>query len=116
MPNPIPPTWNLNEYCHFHQKSSHKTNNCLCLKHEIHDVIDNGTLLNPNIITKPSIRKNLLPNYHRSPPSYQNWVQTNDIEWDCLKLKETVEVNAIEVQEIWDEEYEVLSGGSFPKE
>ena len=28
MPDPIPSTWNLNEYCHYHQKSGHKTNNC----------------------------------------------------------------------------------------
>ena len=67
MPNPIPPTWNLNEYCHYHQKSSHKTNNWFCLKHEIQDLIDNRTLSNSNIITKPNIRKNPLPNYHRAP-------------------------------------------------
>ena len=35
MPNPVPPTWNLNEYCHFHQNSGHKTDNCFCLKHGI---------------------------------------------------------------------------------
>ena len=59
MPNPVPPTWNLNEYYHFHQKSGHKTNNCFCLKYEIQDLINNGNLPNPNIITKPNIRKNL---------------------------------------------------------
>ena len=64
MPNPIPHTWNLNEYCHFHKKSSHKIDNCFCLKHEIQDLIDNETLPNPNIITKPRIRKNPLPDYH----------------------------------------------------
>ena len=25
IPNLVSPTWNLNEYCHFHQKSDHKT-------------------------------------------------------------------------------------------
>ena len=64
MPNPIPHTWNLNEYCHFHKKSSHKIDNCFYLKHEIQDLIDNETLPNPNIITKPRIRKNPLPDYH----------------------------------------------------
>ncbi|KAL0008839.1 hypothetical protein SO802_010341 [Lithocarpus litseifolius] len=54
MPNPIPPTWNLNEYCQFHQKPDHKIDTCFCLKQEIQDLIDNGALLNPNIITKPS--------------------------------------------------------------
>ena len=56
VPNPIPTTWNLNEYCHFHQKPGHKTDNYFHLKHEIQDLIDNGTLPNPNIITKPNIR------------------------------------------------------------
>ena len=60
MPNPITPTWNLNEYCHYHQKSGHKTENFFHLKHEIHDLIDNGTLPNPNIIIKPNIRKKTL--------------------------------------------------------
>ena len=35
-------------------------------------------------------------------------MQIDKIEWDCLKLIESVEVNAIEVQGIWDEEDEVL--------
>ena len=47
-------------------------------------------------------------NYHRTPPSYQNWVLIVEIEWDCLKLIETVDVNAVEVQGIWDEEDEAL--------
>ena len=64
MPNHIPPTWNLNKYCHFHQKSDHKIENCFPLKHEIQDLIDNGNFANPEIITKPSIRKNPLLNYH----------------------------------------------------
>ena len=110
MPNPIPPTWKLNEYCHYHQKSGHKTDNCFRLKHEIQNLIDNGTLPNPNIITKPNIRKNAFPDYHRAPPPYQNWVQINEIEWNCLKLIETtsVNINNVEVQGIWDEEDEVV--------
>ena len=56
MPNLVPLTWNLNEYCHFHKKSGHKTDNCFHLKHKIQDLIANGTLPNPNI-TKPNIRK-----------------------------------------------------------
>ena len=110
MPNPIPPIWNLNEYCHYHKKFDHKTDNCFHLKHEIQDLIDNGTLLNPNIIPKPNIRKNHFPNYCKAPPPYQNWVQIDEIEWDCSKLIETtnVNINAVEVQGIWDEEDEVL--------
>ena len=63
MPNPIPSTWNLNEYYHYHQKTGHKTDYCFLLKHEIQDLIDNGTLPNPNIITKPNIRKNPFLDY-----------------------------------------------------
>ena len=51
---------------------------------------------------------NPLPNYHKAPPSYQNWVQIDEIEWDCSKLIKTVEVNIVEVQGIWDEEDEFL--------
>ena len=43
---------------------------------------------------------NPLPDYHRAPPSYQNWVQIDEIEWDCSKLIKTVEVNIVEVQGI----------------
>ena len=52
-----------------------------------------------------NIRKNPLPDYHRAPPPYQNWVQIDEIEWDCSKLIETtdVNINVIRVQVIWDE-------------
>ena len=51
-----------------------------------------------------------MPDYHGAPPSYQSWVQVDEVEWDCLKLIETtnVNINAIEVQGIWDGEDEVL--------
>ena len=35
-------------------------------------------------------------------------MQIDEIEWDCSKLIEIVEVNTVEVQGIWDEEDEVL--------
>ena len=46
----------------------------------------------------------------RAPPPYQNWVQVDKIGWDCSKLIEAtnVNINAVEVQGIWDEEDEVL--------
>ena len=108
--NPIPPAWNLNEYCHYHKKFGHKTDNCFRLKHEIQYLIDNETLSNPNIITKPNIRKSPLLDYHRAPPSYQNWVQLDEIEWDFLRLIGTtnININAVEVQGIQDEEDELL--------
>ena len=108
MANPIPPTWNLNEYCHYRQKFGHKTDNCLRVKHEIQDLIDNGALSNPNIITKPNTRKNPLPDYHKASLPYQNWVQVDEVEWDCSKLIETTNVNDVKVLGIWNEEDEVL--------
>ena len=113
MPNFVPPTWNLNKYWHFHQKSGHKTDNCFHLKHKIQELIDNRTFPNPNIITKPSIRKNPLPNYHRAPPSYQIWVQIDEVKWDCSKLIETIEVNVVEVQGIWDDKDEIWQNGGY---
>ena len=35
-------------------------------------------------------------------------MQIDEIEWDCSKLIESMEVNVVEVQGIWDEEDEVL--------
>ena len=109
--NPIPSAWNLNEYFHYHKKFGHKTNNCFRLKHEIQYLIDNETLSNPNIITKPNIKKNPLPDYHRASHPYQNWVQIDEIEWDCSNLIETTNdnINTVEVQRILDEEDEVLN-------
>ena len=120
MPNPVPPIWNLNEYYHFHKKSGHKIDNCFLLKHEIQDLIDNETLPNTNVITKPNIRKNPLPDYHQAPPLYQNCVQVEEVDWDYFKLIEVVEVNMVEIQGICDEEDEDLKSaitvwGILPK-
>ena len=112
MPNPVPPTWNLNEYCHFHKKLGHKTDNCFRFKHEIQELIDNGTLPNLNIITKPNIRKNPLPDYHRAAPLYQNYVLVEEVDWDCSKLIEVVDVNMVQIQGKWDEEDENLKSAT----
>ena len=47
-------------------------------------------------------------------------MQIDETKWDCSKLIYTVEVNAMEVQGIWDEEDEVLKNavavwGILPK-
>ena len=47
-------------------------------------------------------------------------MQIDEIKWDCSKLIKIVEVNALEVQGIWDEEDEVLKNavavwGILPK-
>ena len=46
--------------------------------------------------------------------------QIDEIKWDCSKLIETIEVNMVEVQGIWDEEDEILKNvmavwGILPK-
>ena len=47
FPNPIPPNWNRNDHCAFHQMIEHKTNNCLRLKHDVQDLIDKGVIAKP---------------------------------------------------------------------
>ena len=47
-------------------------------------------------------------------------MQINEIKWDCSKLIETMDVNAVEVQGIWVEEDEILKNevamwGILPK-
>ena len=61
-----------------------------------------------------------MPDYHQAPLPYQNLVQIDEIEWNCSKLIETIEVNAVEVQGIWDDEDEILKNkvamlGILPK-
>lgn len=36
------PWYKENEFYEFHRQSEHKTNGCMLLKHEIHDLIDDG--------------------------------------------------------------------------
>ena len=104
MPNPVPPTWNLNEYCHFHQNFGHKTENCFYLKDEVQDLIDSGTLPNLNIIIKPNISKNPLSGLSSSS-SFVSKLVAGRIDSKLIKI---VEVNAVEVQGIWDEKDEIL--------
>jgi hypothetical protein len=46
-PNPLPKHWDRNLYCHFHQRSSHNTDDCLQLKHEIQDFINQNVIILP---------------------------------------------------------------------
>ena len=71
-------------------------------------MIDNEIVPNPNIITKPNIRKNPLLDYHRAPPPYQNCVQVEEVDQDYSKLIEVVEVSMVEIQGIWDAKDEDL--------
>ncbi|KAI8568233.1 hypothetical protein RHMOL_Rhmol02G0182800 [Rhododendron molle] len=54
--------YNANAYCAFHQMPSHLTEACFYLRHEIQDLIDNGSVQVP---PKPNVISNSLPK-HRS--------------------------------------------------
>lgn len=42
LPDPLPPRWNLNVYCQFHQNGGHTT--CRNLKKKMKDLIDEGKI------------------------------------------------------------------------
>lgn len=46
-PYSIPPCWNTNEFCAFHHSVGHNTDNCMWLRNEIQNLIDQ------NVIPKP---------------------------------------------------------------
>src|SRR2546425_2345249 len=62
LPNPLPPSFNQQAYCDFHQTRGHDTNNCKRLKHEVQDLIEQGKIPDPEQ-GQPSTRKNPLPNF-----------------------------------------------------
>src|SRR3989442_4263519 len=62
LPNPLPPSFNQQAYCEFHQARGHDTNNCKRLKHEVQDLIEQGKIPDPEQ-GQPSTRKNPLPNF-----------------------------------------------------
>ncbi|KAL0011010.1 hypothetical protein SO802_006118 [Lithocarpus litseifolius] len=86
----------------------------------IEDAINSGQLEKGE--SKPLIKKTYGGGAATSKASnlVNNWVQVEEIDWNCSKLIETVEVNVVEVQEIWDEEDEMLKSavamwGILPK-
>ncbi|KAI8572790.1 hypothetical protein RHMOL_Rhmol01G0227700 [Rhododendron molle] len=53
-PNVLPADYNPNLFCSFHQMPGHHTDKCYHLRHEIQDLIDDGTVQvppKPNIIS-----------------------------------------------------------------
>ena len=61
LPQSIPPGWNLNERCDYHQNLGHKTDNCVALRHAVQDLIDTKKISDPSV---PNVARNPLPNHH----------------------------------------------------
>ena len=59
--NPLPKSYNANEYCEYHQGAGHKTDACKNLRHRIQDLVDSGDII--PIDAKPNINTNPLPRH-----------------------------------------------------
>ena len=64
----------------------------------------------PTSSPSPILERNLHPIIIGLLLHIKYWVQVDEIEWDCSKLIEitNVDINAVEVQGIWEEEDEFL--------
>ena len=47
LPDPLPPKHDPAKYCAFHQQTSHDTDSCVRLRHEIQNLIDNKVIAPP---------------------------------------------------------------------
>ncbi|XP_057986706.1 uncharacterized protein LOC131171253 [Hevea brasiliensis] len=81
-PNPLPPNYNANLYCQFHQTHGHDTDRCFRLKHEVQDLIDAKKIADPE--NRPNTRTNPMPNHNLDEPRS---VMTIDI-WDSSSDEE----------------------------
>ena len=43
----------LQEWCEYHQAHGHPTDNCYTIKNKLQDLIDSGTIPNPNVVKNP---------------------------------------------------------------
>ena len=74
LPNPNPPNpntsdYNPNKHCKFHQNLKHSTDSCMCLKHEIQNLIDSEKITDPEK-SNPNQNTKINPflNYPNVPP------------------------------------------------
>ena len=75
IPNPLPPKFDVNKRCAYHQGPSHDTDNCFGLRHAIQDLIDNKVIAPP---TRPSITNNPLPNHNFGKGPRINFLMTKE--------------------------------------
>jgi hypothetical protein len=57
-PDPLLNNWNTNLYCLFYQRTGHSTDECMHLKHEIQDLIDNDVIPKPRLTNQPNVHQN----------------------------------------------------------
>ena len=68
-PNPNLPGYDPNHYCKFHQVTGHSTNSCMCLKHEIQNLIDSGKITDPKKSNpNQNLKTNPFLNHPNIPP------------------------------------------------
>ncbi|KAG5544329.1 hypothetical protein RHGRI_016922 [Rhododendron griersonianum] len=79
-PQNIPPNLNQNVYCDFHQMHGHTTDNCICLRHEIQNLIDNKVIDTPPS-DKPNTMTNPLPQ-HNAPFHINQITQVKSQDFD----------------------------------
>ncbi|XP_028077313.1 uncharacterized protein LOC114279294 [Camellia sinensis] len=76
LPEPLPAKHDPTKHCAFHQQPGHDTDRCVCLRHEIQDLIDNKVITPPQP-PKPNVTTNPLPPHDRVPsPPHLNLIHT----------------------------------------
>ncbi|KAJ9185100.1 hypothetical protein P3X46_004767 [Hevea brasiliensis] len=81
-PNPLPPNYNANLHCQFHQTHGHDTDRCFRLKHEVQDLIDAKKIADPE--NRPNTHTNPMPNHNVPPPPGLYMISTTSIDPDQI--------------------------------
>ncbi|KAJ9175458.1 hypothetical protein P3X46_014009 [Hevea brasiliensis] len=104
-PNPLPPNYNANLYCQFHQTHGHDTDRCFRLKHEVQDLIDAKKIADPE--NRPNTRTNPMPNHNVPPPPGLYMISTTSIDPDQIlnliqPIQKLDEPQSVMTIDIWD--------------